>query len=268
MNKLGLVLLAVFCCLVAFYLCILKPERYVENDIYDDIMSRGFIRVGINTDSKPFGFYNKKNEVIGYDADLAGYIAQYIFNNKGKVVFHNVTTGNRLIKASTGEVDIVIATMTITPQRQQVIDFSIPYDSAGQAILVKADSKISSLSDLSGENVGIVWGTTAEKNMFALAPSANVIGFKTYKDAYKALKNNKISAITSDDTILNQFTVNDKDVKLLPKRYSREPYGIGFKKGKGSDKLKQVLDMAISDLKQKNTINQLHRKWLNYDILE
>lgn len=266
MNKIGLLIIAIFASLIAFYYVVLKPEKFVESDIYDDIMDRGYIKVGINTDSKPFGFYNEKGEVCGYDADLARYIAQYLFNNRKKVEFHRVTTGNRLIKASTGEVDVVIATLTITPQRMKIIDFSIPYDSAGQAILVKSSSKISSIGDLSGENVGVVWGTTAEKNLTSLAPTATILGFKSYKDAYKALKNDKIIAITSDDTILRRFAQEDKGVKLLPKRYTKEPYGIGFRQGKGSDKLKHALDNAITDLKQKNVINRLRRQWLDAEF--
>lgn len=262
MNKLGTILISIFLCLVALYFFVLKPEKYEEKDIYDSIMEKGIIRVGINLDSKPFGFKNEKGEVCGYDADLARYIAQYITGNRNNVKFILVTPHDRLLKASTGEVDIVIATMTITPQRLQIIDFSIPYDVAGQALLVRRTSKISSIGDLSGQNVGIIWGTTAEKNMLNLAPTANILGFKTYKEAYHALKNGKIDAITSDDTILSRFAIDDNQVKLLPKRYSREPYGIGFKRGKGSAKLKEELNNAISDLKQKNVINRLHKQWL------
>ena len=262
MNKLGTILISIFLCLVALYFLVLKPEKYVEKDIYDSIMERGIIRVGINLDSKPFGFKNEKGEVCGYDADLARYIAQYITGNRNNVKFIPVTLHDRLLKASTGEVDIVIATMTITPQRLQIIDFSIPYDVAGQALLVRSTSKITSIGDLAGQNVGVIWGTTAEKNMLNLAPTANILGFKTYKEAYQALKNGKIDVITSDDTILSRFAIDDKQVMLLPKRYSREPYGIGFKRGKGSAKLKEELNNAISDLKQKNVINRLHKQWL------
>ena len=49
---------------------------------------------------------------------------------------------------------------------------------------------------------------------------------------------------------------------LIQKKYSREPYGIGFRQGKGSEKLKRTLDNAITDLKQRNVINRIHRKWL------
>ena len=263
MNKLGIVLISIFAALVAFHLLILKPEKYETVDIYDEMMERGYIRVGINTDSKPFGFIKENGQVCGYDADLARYISKYIFTNKAQsVIFVPVTPSNRLLKISTGEVDMVIATMTITPQREQVINFSIPYDSAGQAVLVKKSSKISSLADLADQNVGVIWGTTAEKNIRNLIPSANITGFKSYMDAYKALKRDDIIALTSDDTILSRFVQEDSEVRMLPKRYTKEPYGIGFKQGKGAEKFRNVLDFAINDLKQKNVINKLHKQWL------
>ena len=252
----------VFLCLLAFYFLVLKPEKYEQYDLYEDIMQRGKIKVGINTDSYPFGFIDNKGVVQGYDADLARYLAEYIVKNRDGVDFVSVTPSNRMLKASTGEVDIVIATMTITPARQAIIDFSIPYDTAGQALLVRSTSKITSIGELGGQSVGVIFGTTAEKNIMNLVPDANVIGFKSYQDAYLALKNGKINAITSDDTILKGFALKDKSVKLLPKRYTKEPYGIGFKKGKESAKLKQNIDNAIKDMKQKNVITRLHKRWL------
>ena len=262
MKNLIVIFSIIFALMLGFYYFVLRPEKYNEGDLYEQIMQRGKIKIGINTDSKPFGFYDKEGQVQGYDADLGRYIAQYLLNNPDNAEFISVTPSNRMLKVSTGEVDIVIATMTITPQRQEIIDFSTPYDTAGQALLVKSTSKITSIADLGGQNVGVIWGTTAEKNMLNLAPDANIIGFKSYGDAYNALKAGKINAITSDDTILSRFSLEDNDVKLLPKRYSREPYGIGLRKGKSTDKLKEKINLAISDMKQKNVIARLHKKWL------
>ena len=166
-----------------------------------------------------------------------------------------------MLKVSTGEADIVISTVTITPQREQIVSFSIPYDIAGQAILVKSNSSISSMTDLSGLNVGVVFGTTAEKNMRNLVPNANLLGFKSYQDAYLALKDGRINAITSDDVILKRFATNDSSVKLLPKRYSKEHYGIAFKKGASTNKLKEHLDFLIGDLQSKNVISKLRKTW-------
>ena len=262
MKNYSVALILIFLCFLAFYLFILKPDKYENADMFDEIIKRGVIIVGINTDIKPFGFINEKGEVSGYDADLARNIADYILHDSNAVKFVHVTPNNRLLKLSTGEVDIVIATMTITQQRNEIINFSIPYDSAGLAILVKSNSKVSSINDIADQNVGVVWGTTAEKNMLGLIPTAHVIGFKTYREAYNALMNGYIVALTSDDTILSGYALNNQDVKLLPKRYTKEPYGIGFRKGKGAAKMQKELDEAINDMRQKNVLYNLHKKWL------
>ena len=262
MKKLGTILVLLFMVLVGVYF-FLKPSKneFTEGDLYDEILKRGCIKVGINIDSKPFGFIDKNGKYAGYDVDLAKYIAQYIVKSRDRLEIIPVTPSTRLLKASTGEVDIVISTVTITPQRQEVVNFSIPYDIAGQAILVKSNSSISSMSDLTGQNVGVIFGTTAEKNMKQLVPNANLLGFKSYQDAYNALISDHINAITSDDTILSRFALDNPSVKLLPKRYSREPYGIAFKQGESTIKLKENLDYAIRDMQRKNVIPRLRKKW-------
>ena len=262
MKKFGIFL--TFALLITVWICGLfmdSTREFVEGDLYDQIISRGIIKVGINTESKPFGFYDENGNLTGYDVDLAHYIAQYILKNPDLLEIIPVTPSNRLIKASTGEVDMVISTVTITPQRQEVVSFSIPYDSAGQALMVRKNSKITSVGDLSGQSVGVIFGTTAEKNMAKLAPTASLRGFRSYNEAYQALKAGQINAITSDDTLLNRYAIDDDEVIILPRRYSNEPYGIAFKKGDTTKKLKENLDFAIKDMKQKNVLNRLHKKW-------
>ena len=262
MKKLGIILSLAFLVLVGIHFLLApKTDEFVEVDLYEQIKSRGVLKVGINTESKPFGFVDKDWNYMGYDVDLARYMAQYLVNSPERLEIVPVTPANRLLKASTGEVDIVISTVTITPQREQVVSFSIPYDIAGQAVLVKADSSITALSDLARQNVGVIFGTTAEKNMRNLVPTANLLGFRSYNEAYKALKAGRINAITSDDTILSRFAYDDKSVKLLSKRYSKEPYGIAFKKSESTVKLKENIDFAIEDLQRKNVIPRLRKKW-------
>lgn len=262
MKKLGIILTLVFLALVGLHFLFAPiKDEFLEDDLYDKIIARGKLKVGINTESKPFSFINNKGEIVGYDVDLARYIAQYILKDPDRIEFIPVTISNRLIKASTGEVDVVISTVTINPQREELVSFSVPYDAAGQTLLVRSNSSITSISDLAGQTVGVIFGTTAEKNIKNLVPTANLRGFRSYDNAYKALKSGKINAITSDDTLLSRFAVDDKSVKLLPKRYSYEPYGIAFKKGDSTVKLKENLDFAIKDMRQKNVIARLRKKW-------
>ena len=262
MKKFGIFLtLALFIGVWIFGIFTNSTTEFVENDLYDEILSRGKLKIGINLSSKPFGFYDNAGNPTGYDVDLAHYITQYILKNPDLMEIVPVTPSNRLMMASAKDVDIVISSITITPQRQEIVDFSIPYDTAGQAVLVKRSSRITSLTDLGGQTVGVIFGTTSEKNMAKMVPTANLRGYKSYDEAYIALKNKEINAITSDDSILKKYSLDDKDVVLLPKRYSKEPYGIAFKKGPTTKKLKENIDFAIKDMKQKGVLTRLHNKW-------
>lgn len=229
-----------------------------------EITQRGKLIVGVKYDTKPFGYIDKNQHLLGLDVDLAKLIAKSILGDENKVEFKQVTPSNRILALNSGQVDMIIATMTVTPQRNEVVDFSVPYYIAGQAILVPTDSKISTMSDLNGKRVIIVFGSTAEKNLRLIAPEAKISGYKTYTDAYSALKQGRADAITSDDTILMGFAMQDKTLKLLPKRYSKEPYAVAFRKGAVTTELKEKVDFIIKDMIKTGDMNQLKAKWIKY----
>lgn len=260
MNK-KLFGILVFCILVTLTGCSKKVEN---TDTLDKVLERGKIVVGVKYDTKPFGYINEQQTLMGYDIDLAKYIAKSLLGSEDKVEFKQVTPSNRILALNSGQVDMIIATMTITSQRSQVVDFSTPYYVAGQAILVPQSSKINTMADLNGKKVIIVFGSTAEKNLRSIAPEALVSGYKTYTSGYSALKQGRADAITSDDTILIGFAINDHSVKLLPKRYSQEPYAVAFKKGKSSERLKSKVDFIISEMANSGKLNQLKAKWIKY----
>lgn len=235
-----------------------------NTDTLSTILKRGKIIVGVKYDTKPFGYINENQELVGYDIDLAKNIAKNILGDENKIEFKQVTPSNRILALNSNQVDMVIATMTITNERKNVIDFSRPYYIAGQAVLVPKDSKIKSMTDLNGKRVIIIFGTTSEKNLRAIAPDADIIGFKTYTSGYNALKQGRADALTSDDTILIGFALSDNSVKLLPKRYTKEPYAIGFKKGPESVRLEKRVDEIIKCMEQGGELNQLNNKWVNY----
>ena len=254
-------------------LCILIASSFVisgcgrkndSTDTLDKILQRGKIIVGVKYDTKPFGYINEDRQLVGFDIDLAKYIAKSILGSENRVEFKQVTPSSRILALNSGEVDMVLATMTVTKQRSEVVDFSKPYYIAGQAILVPKNSDISAMSDLNGRRVIIVFGSTAEKNLHLAAPEAIISGYKTYTSAYSALKNGRADAITSDDTILVGFAISDKSVKLLPRRYSKEPYAAAFRKGTSSLRLKNKVNFIITDMINTGKLNQLKAKWIRY----
>lgn len=237
-----------------------KKEPVLTDDLFT-INQRGQIIVGVKTDTPPFGFLDKNGHNIGFDVDLAKLIAKKLFGDENKVIFVPVNTSNRIMKLSSSEVDIIIATMSITPQRQIILDFSVPYHTAGQAIMVRRESKITSLRELSGKKAIIVYGSTVEKNLRSNVPNITIIGYKTYPEAFQALKAGKADAMISDDTILMGFAMNDNTVKILPKRYSKEPYAVVFRKGAESEKLRETIDIELKEALNKGIIRQMKAKW-------
>jgi len=255
-------LLSIFaiCFVILFAGCTKKDD----SDTLTKILKRGKIIVGVKYDTKPFGFINENQQLDGFDVDLAKYIAKFILGDENKIEFKQVTPSNRILSLNSGQVDMVIATMSRTKQRSQVIDFSRPYYDAGQAILVPAKSDIRSMSDLNGKKVIIVFGSTAERNLRQIAPDADIVGFTTYPSGYSALKQGRADAMTSDDTILMGFAMADKSLKLLPTKYSQELYAIAFKKGKDSETLIQRVNFVLDGMEKTGELKQLKNKWIKY----
>lgn len=230
-------------------------------DTLGQIIKRDKLIVGVRDDAAPFGFRDKSGSLIGYDIDLARIIAKGIFNNDKKVEFVPVTASNRIMKLNSGEVDILIATMSVTEQRQQILDFSVPYHFAGQAILTSRVGKATTLKDFDGKKLIIVFGSTSENNLRKNAPEIEVLGFKNYKDAFNALKAGKAQGVMADDTILYNLVQNDGSVKILPKRYSQEPYAVAFRKENENIRLKEKVDYIIDNLQSTGSLNKMREKW-------
>lgn len=239
-------------------------NKDTSSDTLDKILKRGKIIVGVKYDTKPFGYINAKHELAGYDVDLAKYIAKSILGKENDIEFKQVTSSNRIFALNSGKVDIIIATMTITDQRKTVVDFSLPYYMAGQAILVPKNSKINSISDLNGKKVIIILGSTAENNLKIIAPNSDILGFKTYTEGYKALKNGRADAMFSDDAILLGFVADDPSIKLLPQRYTNEPYSIAFRKGAESTRLINKINFILEYMKKSGELQKLGNKWTKY----
>ena len=236
-------------------------EKKEPADTLATIKSRGELIVGVKYDSKPFG-YVENGKLMGYDIDVAHLLAKRILGNERLIKFVEVDASNRISKLNSGEVDMLIATMTITPQRKEVVDFSLPYFYAGQAIMVRKGSYIKKVSDLNGRRVIVVLGSTGERNLRYFAPDSMLQGYKSYEEAFAAMLNRKAEALTTDDAIIAGFLMSHPEFKMLPQRYSQDGYGIALRKGEENESLKREIDMAIAELGQKGHLTQLKNRWL------
>ena len=102
-----------------------------NQDLYQTILQKGKIVVGTSFDSKPFSYMDASGYVQGFEADLGREITKRILGKESNIEFRNVTSQDRIKAVASEDVDIVISTMTITPQRKREVNFSKPYFTAG-----------------------------------------------------------------------------------------------------------------------------------------
>lgn len=246
--------------LLSLFLCGCSKKQ--STNTLDEIVKRKKLIIGVRVDAKPFGFLGKDNYPYGFDVDLGSQLSKYILNKyENAVEYVPVTAENRISALNSGKVDMLIAAMSVTENRAKIMDFSIPYYEAGQAIMVQSWSKIASLNELNGKRVIIVYGSTGEINVRRALPDSIIVGYKTYDEAVASLKKGNAHALIADDSILLRYTYGDKSIKLLPGRYSVEPYSIAFRKGKESEKLREYTNFFLKDYTRTGKLGKLQQKW-------
>jgi ABC-type amino acid transport substrate-binding protein len=225
-----------------------------------DIRARGRLIAGVKTDFPPFGFLDQKGVNKGIDVDIAKIIAKELFGKAEAITFVSVTTENRISFLVSEKVDILLASMTITEERKKVIDFSIPYFISGHLILVRGDSKIIKYQDLASKKVATIRGSTGDKVIGELVPTAKRIQFQLNSEALQALKDHRVEAFVQDDVLIIYLQQKNPGLKISGFRpFRTAPYGLGVRKGD-----KEWLDFINATLTKMNKNGQYDKlldKW-------
>jgi ABC-type amino acid transport substrate-binding protein len=229
-------------------------------DGLDAIKSRGKLIAGVKYDTPPFGFVDASNELGGFDIDLVREIAKKI---GVPVEFVKVTSPTRIPMLVSGNVDLVAASMTNTPERAQAIDFSVTYYTGAQRLVVPARSSIHGVKDLDGKIVAVQQGTTLERNLANVAPGAKALPFRDYNSAWLALVQGRADALTGSADVLRGFIRTNPAFTVVGERFSVEPFGIGVRLGETA--LRRTIDDAIRELWSSGRYQELYRKWFGVD---
>jgi putative glutamine transport system substrate-binding protein len=163
------------------------------------------------------------------------------------------------------EIDMIVATMTITDERKKQVDFSDVYFKSGQSLLVKKGSPIKSVADVKkGTKVLAVKGSTSVDNIKKAAPDATVLEFDNYQDAFSALKAGQGDTLTTDNAILYGMAVQDPNYEVVAaKPFTDEPYGIAVKKGETA--LLTAVNDGLKKLQSDGEYNTIYKKWIGQE---
>ncbi|MEU1530608.1 glutamate ABC transporter substrate-binding protein [Streptomyces fagopyri] len=210
------------------------------------------ITIGIKFDQPGIGQKTPQG-YSGFDVDVATYVAKKMGYAADQIKWKETKSADRENALSRGDVDFIAASYSITPERQQKVDFAGPYLLAHQDVLIRADDDtIKSPSDLNSKKLCSVTGSTSAQNVHdKLAPKAQLQKYPTYSACLTGLQNKAIDALTTDDSILagyaSQATFKGR-FKLGGFKMSNENYGIGVKKGSAlKAKINTALESMVSD---------------------
>ncbi|MBG9787845.1 glutamate ABC transporter substrate-binding protein [Brevibacillus laterosporus] len=226
------------------------------------IKERGKYVVGVKYDLNLFGLKDPASgNVEGFDIDIAKAIAKKILGDENKIELKEVTSKTRIPMLKNGEIDSIIATMTITEERKKEVDFSDVYFMAGQSFLVKKDSTIKGLEDFTkGKKVVTAKGSTSAKNIRENAPEAEVLEFENYAEAFTALKAGQGDALTTDNALLYGMAKQDPNFRVVEGTFTEEPYGIALPKG--DTEFVALINDLIKEMKQNGEYDKLYEKWI------
>jgi glutamate transport system substrate-binding protein len=217
------------------------------------IKKNGKIVIGVKYDVPLIGLKNPvTNQVGGFDVEIGKIIAKDIFGtDKGKIEWVEAISANRIPFIKDKKVDIILSTFSITDARKREVDFAGPYYVAGQDLLINKieAGSIRSAEDLNGRKVCAQTGSTSIANIRAKAPRAEVLDLPTTANCVEALKDNRVDAVSTDDTLLAGFATKFPQWTLVGKQFSVEKYGVGLGFGDKEFRnyLNDVLEASFKD---------------------
>ena len=227
----------------------------------EKFQSRGKIIAGVAFDIPGMGYKNPRTgEIEGFEADLARAIADKLLGAPDRIDFFQVTDEQRFPALQSDLVDMVLSQITITPDRAEQVDFSIPYYVTREAILVPKRSRVKSFEDLTRERIAVTDGSISIRRMRAALPDATLVVEPLNDECLEAVEKGEADAASNDLINLrlmqkgsdrpDQYTIIDTG-----DRFDQKPYGVAVKKGNKS--LVDLLNKAIETLKANGDIDRL-----------
>ena len=237
---------------------LLTPAQTVE-----DLKKKGELTVGLLVDFPPYGTTNASNQPDGYDADVARLMARDLGL---KLTLVPVTGPNRIPFLLTNKVDLLVASLAVTPERARQVQFSQPYSAATIVLYGSKKINIKNAADLKAVRVGVARASTQDTTVTAMAPQGTEIRrFDDDASAMQALISGQVDAIGCSTTVAAQIakrvpadTFEDKFV------LKQQEMAVAMRPGQ-AELLKTVNDFVARNTAN-GELNKLYRKWLERDL--
>ena len=217
----------------------------------------GKLIMSTNAAFPPYEMTTDSGEFEGIDIETAQAIADKLGL---ELQIDDMDFDAALLAVQQGKSDMVMAGVTVTDERQNVMDFTDSYATGIQSIIVKEDSDIASVDDLAGKKIGTQRGTTGYLYCSDDFGDENVVAYDDGLTAVQMLNNGQVDCVVIDNAPAKEFVAANTGLKLLDTAYVEEDYAIGV--GKGNTELKDAINTALEELKADGTLQAIVDKYI------
>ena len=217
----------------------------------------GKLIMSTNAAFPPYEMTTDSGEFEGIDIETAQAIADKLGL---ELQIDDMDFDAALLAVQQGKSDMVMAGVTVTDERQNVMDFTDSYATGIQSIIVKEDSDIASVDDLAGKKIGTQRGTTGYLYCSDDFGDENVVAYDDGLTAVQMLNNGQVDCVVIDNAPAKEFVAANPGLKLLDTAYVEEDYAIGV--GKGNTELKDAINTALEELKADGTLQAIVDKYI------
>ena len=236
------------------------PGRMPAGSTMARIAQRGHLIASINQDTQGFSFRDENLRLQGFEIDIVRDIAEAIFGDRERVVFRQVNIADRIEIVKSGEVDLVVARMTITCPRRDEVEFSAVYFETGQRLLVNRDSSFADLASLTGHHVCAARGSTGLETIQAATPKLIPVSAPSSTDCLALLQLSKVDAVCANHATLASMAVQDPQTEVVGPRFTEEPAGAAI--NKNTPDLARFVNAVLERRAQDGRWRASYERWL------
>ncbi|WP_428679504.1 transporter substrate-binding domain-containing protein [Reyranella sp.] len=239
------------------------PLATAQAEAIDTILQTKVIRVAASPDFPPYGLMNKDQKILGYDTDVAELIARKL---GVRLVQVPAVAPTRIPFLTTDKVDVVIGSLSITEERKQAIDFSIPYGSFTFGIYGPKKIAVSRAEDLAGKTIAVQRGTPSEVTLDKMAPpGTKIVRFDDTNILATAFMSGQADLMAVGANVPEM--IGEKSPAAKPEMkivFPGLPIGIGVRKGE--ERTVKRMNELVMELRQSGELDALSKKWFGVPL--
>lgn len=228
------------------------------------VIDSGKLVLGLDATFKPMGYTNDKDEIVGFDIDVADEVCKRM---GVKLVKESINWETKEQDLNAGRIDCIWNGMSVSPSRAEEMNLSEPYMKNSMVFVVPVDSDAKTMDDLSKKVIGVQNGSTAQDilNASDIADTITEQAMPTNIEALQQMELGLVDAVFLDSVVANyEITSSGKNYIVLPDGLEEEEYAIGFRKN--DQKLRDEVQKILGEMKADGTLGEISTEWFGSDI--